>query len=142
MGSFISGSLFVLSKLPCIEGYRTTKSSFSSSPLSLIRLFCAPFIISHLTIRQNGTVAVKHLQGYSTGHASTFCLAISLSVKWTRQIGWESIWWPCSSCCLRGRERKRRGASEKKGRKAVQSLSATIRIVPQGFATWAVKFTV
>lgn len=26
-------------------------------------------------------MAVKHLQGHSTGHASSFCLAISLSAK-------------------------------------------------------------
>lgn len=120
---------------------RTTTSS-SSKPLSLIRLFCDPFIISHLTIRQNGTVAVKHLQGSSTGHASTFCLAISLSVKGTRQIGWESIWQPRSSYCLRGRERGGGAEGQRRRKKEVQSLSATIRIVPQGFATRAVKFTV
>lgn len=55
------------------------------------RLLCDPFIISHLTARQNGTAAVKHLQGYSIGCANTFCLAISLSVEGTRQIGCGSI---------------------------------------------------
>lgn len=52
------------------------------------RLFSHPFIISHLTALQNETAAVKHLQGDSIECANTFCLAISLSVEGTRQIGW------------------------------------------------------
>lgn len=58
----------------------------TSSPVSPIRLFCDLFIIRRLTRRQNGVVAVKHLQGCSSGHARPFCLAISLSMRGTRQI--------------------------------------------------------
>lgn len=126
-----------------IEGYRTATSSSSSSPLSLIRLFCGPFIISHLTIRQNGTVAVKHLQGCSTGHASTFCLAISLSVKGTRQIGWESIWWPRSSGCLRERARKRERGAEKKEERGSEPISnnkdRTTRICNKGCKVYSLR---
>lgn len=54
--------------LPFISGQLCQLSGTnSSSPLSLTSLLCDPFIISHLTLWQNGTVAVKHLQGYSTG---------------------------------------------------------------------------
>lgn len=74
-----------------IESCLATISS-SSSPLTPTSLFCDPFIISHLTVWQNGSVAVKHLQGHSTGHASTFCLAISWSVQGMRERGRESIW--------------------------------------------------
>lgn len=81
-------------------------------------------------------MAVKHLQGCSTGHASSFCLAISLCVKGdkTNRLGEHLV---ASLVLLERRKTDREG-----GKAEVQSLSATIRIVPQGFATRALKFTV
>lgn len=96
-----------------IESFLATISSSSSSPLTPTSLFCDPFIISHLTVWQNGSAAVKHLQGHSTGHASTFCLAISWSVQGMRERGRESIW---SHHC---QETERRGVRRGRGLEGV-----------------------
>lgn len=116
-----------------IESCLTTISSSSSSPLTPTSVFCDPFIISHLTVWQNGSAAVKHLQGHSTGRASTFCLAISWCVNGMREIGWESIWQHHSQ------ETERGGVC---GGGGVRGPSVPVRIAPQGFAVRAVKFAV